>query len=56
MREIDYLEDLVNLRKLSLAENPICELKNYRLYVIKLLPRLEKLDDIDVTNEEVEKA
>lgn len=39
-----------------MSENPITNLSNYRLVVLKYLPRLEKLDDIAVTYHELEQA
>lgn len=39
-----------------MSENPITSLPNYRLMVLKYLPRLEKLDDIQVNYQELEQA
>ncbi len=35
-----------------LAENPVATIWGYREYVLKKLPKLEKLDNIEVTEEE----
>ena len=35
-----------------LAENPVATISGYRQYVLRKLPRLEKLDNIEVTEEE----
>jgi len=47
-----YLRGLENLRKLSLSENPLCDNPRYRQFVIKALPKLEQLDNVDITHEE----
>lgn len=47
-----YLRGLFNLRKLSLYENPIADLPRYRQYVVKALPQIEQLDNVEVTHEE----
>jgi hypothetical protein len=45
--EIDYLQPLKYLTNLSLSNNPITQASNYRDIVIRKLPQLRKLDDID---------
>ena len=48
--EIGYLKNLKSLKVLNLAENPISSsLPGYRMLVIKMIPSLEKLDDIEVS-------
>lgn len=47
--EISYLQNLPHLENLSLSENPIASLPNYRSTVIRMLPHLMKLDNIDTT-------
>ena len=37
---------------LWLWDNPICQLPNYRQFIIQLLPNLTKLDNANVTAEE----
>jgi len=45
------------LKTLNLAENPISSsLPGYRLLVIKALPSLEKLDDVEVSYQERDAA
>ena len=56
LNEIKYLTDCQNLNVLWLSENPICDNPNYRSIVICILPQLQKLDDIAITEEEREKA
>ena len=56
LNEIKYLTDCQNLNVLWLSENPICDNPNYRAVVICILPQLQKLDDIAITEEEREKA
>lgn len=52
LRDVAYLQKLPNLRVLWLSNNPCAEHDNYRLYVIKMLPGLLKLDNAEVTQEE----
>ena len=49
LRDVVYLQKLLNLRVLWLSNNPCAECDNYRLYVIKMLPGLLKLDNAEVT-------
>ncbi|KAL0245086.1 hypothetical protein GEMRC1_009166 [Eukaryota sp. GEM-RC1] len=46
------LQSLYNLKELYLVGNPICDLPDYRLFVISVLPQLVKLDGIDVDSNE----
>ena len=50
--DIKYLIPLKKLKILWLTDNPITNIKDYRKKIIYLLPQLEKLDEIDITNEE----
>ena len=50
--EIDYLVPLQNLKIMWLAENPVAAIAGYRMHVIRTLPQLEKLDNIEITFEE----
>ena len=52
LKEIHYLAHLPNLETLWLSDNPISAHKSYRPFVIKLLPNLRKLDEVDVSPEE----
>ena len=56
LNEIKYLTNCQNLNVLWLSENPICDNPNYRAVVICILPQLQKLDDIAITDEERDKA
>jgi len=56
LNEIKYLTDCQNLSVLWLSENPICDNPNYRAVVICVLPQLQKLDDIAITDQERDKA
>jgi len=52
LEEIDYLVELRNLKIMWLAENPVAQMPGYRQIVIRKLPQLEKLDNVEITNEE----
>jgi len=56
LSELSHLQDLPCLRVLWLEENPCARLPNYRQRVLRYLPQLDKLDNIPVTNEEVQLA
>lgn len=58
INEIAYLQSLPNLKYLWLEENPCCENvgPSYRAIVLRALPNLKKLDNIEVTPEEVQEA
>jgi hypothetical protein len=56
LNEIQYLSNLPNLQVLWLSENPISAHPRYRLFVLKTLPNLRKLDEVEVTQEEIEIA
>ena len=56
LNEIKYLTECQNLSVLWLSQNPICDNPNYRAVVICVLPQLQKLDDIAITDEERDKA
>ncbi|XP_043472131.1 cilia- and flagella-associated protein 410-like [Leptopilina heterotoma] len=56
INEVCYLQDLTNLRNLSLSENPCAEREGYRMAVLRILPNLQKLDDKTVSQEEVQIA
>ena len=56
LNEIKYLTSCENLSVLWLSENPICDNPNYRAVVVGVLPQLNKLDDIVITEEERLKA
>ena len=52
LSEIDFLAPLKQLKIMWLAENPVATIKGYRQYVLRQLPQLEKLDNVEVTEEE----
>ena len=56
LNEIKYLTNCENLSVLWLSENPICDNPNYRAVVVGVLPQLNKLDDIVITEDERIKA
>ena len=56
LNEIKYLTECQNLSVLWLSQNPICDNPNYRAVVICVLPQLQKLDDIPITEAERDKA
>ena len=56
LNEIKHLTNCENLTVLWLSENPICDNPNYRAVIICILPQLQKLDDIPITDEERDKA
>lgn len=56
LNEIKHLTECQNLTVLWLNENPICDNPNYRAVVICVLPQLQKLDNIPITDEERDKA
>ncbi|XP_050696033.1 uncharacterized protein LOC126985306 isoform X8 [Eriocheir sinensis] len=56
INEILYLRSLPKLKSLWLADNPCAEFEQYRLTVLRALPHLQKLDNVAVDSEEVQKA
>mmetsp|Transcript_52854 Transcript_52854/g.123516 ORF Transcript_52854/g.123516 Transcript_52854/m.123516 type:complete len:206 (-) Transcript_52854:28-645(-) len=56
LQDISFLKNLKNLKILWLCDNPCASRENYRLIVIKNLPNLVKLDNVDITAEERETA
>jgi hypothetical protein len=56
LAEIRFLQKLPNLRTLWLQENPCADHPNYRQYVISHLPNLQKLDNLEVSADERNKA
>jgi len=52
LAEIDKLAKLANLRSLTLHGNPIEEEKNYRLYVILMIPQLVNLNFSGISKQE----
>ncbi|KAH8379517.1 hypothetical protein KR009_005407 [Drosophila setifemur] len=58
INEIAYLQNLPALKYLWLEENPCCDRAgaNYRAIVLRALPNLKKLDNVEVTQEEMDDA
>ncbi|XP_004602540.1 cilia- and flagella-associated protein 410 isoform X1 [Sorex araneus] len=58
LSELAHLQGLPRLRVLWLAENPCCgpDPRRYRLTVLRALPRLQRLDNQAVTEEELSRA
>lgn len=56
INEIRYLQPLRRLKILWLGENPIADIPGYRLFVLKCLPQIEKLDNDNVSADEKSKA
>ena len=56
LSEFDYLKNLSNLRVLWASDNPVSKLDGYREYVIRVLPQITKLDEVDISDEEREAA
>ena len=56
LNEIKHLTECENLTKLWLKENPICDNPNYREVIICVLPQVQNLDDIEITDEERNRA
>ena len=46
--DLNPLRELSSLKMLSLVNNPVTKLKNYRVYVVHLLPQLRVLDYLKV--------
>ena len=53
INEVSYIQNLPNLKKLSLEDNPCVKHSNYRLTILRALPNLELLDNVTVTPEGV---
>lgn len=49
MSEVGLLQPLEGLQELDLTENPVSETEDYRLAILALLPKLKKLDGVEVT-------
>ncbi|KAJ8977960.1 hypothetical protein NQ317_008152 [Molorchus minor] len=56
LSEVVYLQNLPNLKNLWLGENPCANTDGYRLAIIKCLPQLQKLDNVQITQEELREA
>jgi len=56
LQEVHSLRGLKYLHSLWLEDNPCTSVKDYRKFVIYMLPRICKLDGIEISNEERERA
>ncbi|KAK7495711.1 hypothetical protein BaRGS_00013158 [Batillaria attramentaria] len=56
LSDVHYLKGLDKLRVLWLSDNPCSEGDSYRMTVLKTLPNLQKLDNVVVTEDEVNRA
>ncbi|KAK6182510.1 hypothetical protein SNE40_010183 [Patella caerulea] len=56
LTDIHWLKKLTKLRVLWLSDNPCSTGDNYRLSVLKTLPNIQKLDNIVVTEDEINRA
>ncbi|XP_049845767.1 uncharacterized protein LOC126298476 isoform X1 [Schistocerca gregaria] len=56
INQLCYLQDLPCLRTLWVDDNPCTQSKDYRLTVLRALPNLKRLDNIEVKPEEVSEA
>ncbi|CAD2216700.1 hypothetical protein AGDE_09987 [Angomonas deanei] len=56
INQILHLTRLPYLEVVNLSDNPICRDPNYRKFVIAAIPSLEKLDDIEITDNERDEA
>jgi hypothetical protein len=56
LHQVHALRGLKYLHTLWLEENPCTSAKDYRSFVIFMLPRLCKLDNMEISNDEREKA
>ena len=56
MQEVQKLQSLPKLRNLTIHSNPLTSIKDFRLYVIALLPELRKIDTVLITHKERDNA
>eukprot|EP01017_Pseudomicrothorax_dubius_P002954 TRINITY_DN10295_c0_g1_i1.p1 TRINITY_DN10295_c0_g1~~TRINITY_DN10295_c0_g1_i1.p1 ORF type:complete len:142 (+),score=26.85 TRINITY_DN10295_c0_g1_i1:100-525(+) len=56
MKEFTKLQPLQNLKSLTIHGNPIETIPNFRLYVIGILPNLQRLDSVLVSKKERDNA
>ncbi len=52
LTEVRHLAHLPNLKVLWLSNNPCADQPHYRQYVIKMLPNLYKLDNLEISTDE----
>eukprot|EP00656_Telonema_subtile_P047135 TRINITY_DN5397_c0_g1_i5.p1 TRINITY_DN5397_c0_g1~~TRINITY_DN5397_c0_g1_i5.p1 ORF type:complete len:254 (+),score=93.51 TRINITY_DN5397_c0_g1_i5:145-906(+) len=56
LTQVLHLRELPNLKVLWLCDNPVTHLPHYRAFVVRCCPNLTKLDNNDLTPEEVAQA
>ena len=56
LNELYYLRGVASLQTLWLTDNPLFQEKDYRLFCIALLPQITKLDEVDITKDEIQLA
>jgi cilla- and flagella-associated protein len=56
LNEIYHLQPLKYLKVLWLSDNPCASDQLYRLFIIKALPQLKKIDSTEISDEERQKA
>lgn len=56
MDELRVLQELPLLRNVNVHSNPLTHIKDFRLFVIALLPELRKIDTVLVTHKERDNA
>lgn len=56
LQELQLLQELPKLRNLSVHSNPLAYIKDFRLFIIALLPELRKIDTVLVSHKERDNA
>ena len=56
MQELQILQELPKLRNLNVHSNPLAYIKDFRLFIIALLPELRKIDTVLVSHKERDNA
>lgn len=54
LNKITALSQCNNLTTLTLSQNPVCKIRGYRQFIVEMCPVLEKLDNSEVTEKELE--
>jgi len=56
LKELEVLQPLQNLKALTVHGNPVDLIPSFRLYIIGILPQLQKLDTVLITKKEKDNA
>ena len=56
LSEFEHLKNLKNLRVLWVSDNPVADIPGYRDYIIRTLPQLTKLDEVDIDDAQRQQA